>query len=307
MSQTKGVRKFAETTTLHGISDVANSTSKFEKAIWVILILGCFAYMVNEVKNVVLEYETEPTSTQFAFTTPKEFPEMLYCPAQWVDPGKLEKLKWDINRFHYIKSFLLATRYGTLDIMRDVTPRVADEDKYFTELGLTLDEVFANISYSVSELLIDVQRTMSGQPTTVYNVSLFMTHRGMCLRIKVGGSSFFDLEAAIATFRVDVRAFPQPAMLHDRDWDLAFFGADGISILPAGDIPINRNMRTTLKLTGTLMHSANVARRPCTTTGTKKGIIYKDIFKCSFLGIAQECTERGKRPAYCSGVWTSSG
>lgn len=295
--KTSAAREFADSTTLHGIPDAVYSRNAVERVAWILLIVGCLGYLAMEVRNILLEYQTEPTSTQFGLITPTSFPEILYCPAAWVDPKKIAALGWKSSRVWFLISHLLAVRYSILDRTQRAAPIASSEDAYFEELGWSMDNVFRNISYTAEEMLKSIEWTTSAFQPLGYNATLFMTHRGMCLKIVTGGRGFYDLEAATTSLRFEVRSFPRSYT--DRSWDLIYFGKRGLSVVPAGDVPVNREQKTTILLQTTLMENANLRRRPCLAEQEVAGDSTKlDMFTCALSLAVDYCTAADKRAFY---------
>lgn len=289
---------FADSTSLHGIPDAIRSETRWEKLFWILLLIGSFGYLGLEVRNIVLEYEFEPTSTQFELITPTGFPEMLYCPAAWLDPERVGHLGYDVSKVKLLLSYLMATTTSVAEVMMKFGGTAEENEAFFDNQTWTVDEIFGNLSYSPDDLLTLVKRTMTPEKT-VYTAEGFMSHRGMCLKIFVGGTKIESMEASMVSFRVYVKSYPLNTTFHDSDVDFAFFGQDGVSIMPAGEVPINRNRRTTIKLRSTFMQNANVRRKPCVPEE-----IYEkaDIPTCAMNFTRSVCPALGLRPLYVPGM-----
>lgn len=56
-----------------------------------------------------------------------------------------------------------------------------------------------------------------------------------------------------------------------------------------------------MKLRGTLMQSANIARKPCTENEIGNEPYQTDVFYCATMAFAKYCVDVGKRPWYIPG------
>ena len=116
MASTK-LREFLESSTIHGLVHISTAKSKTAKAIWVTIVVACFAIAVYMITNSYKEWQESPVSTTITThpITELEFPTVTVCPPRGSNTALnhlLEKVK-DVN-------FSEEERRELLDISNEV-------------------------------------------------------------------------------------------------------------------------------------------------------------------------------------------
>ena len=111
------IRDFLESSTIHGLVYISTAKSKTAKAIWVAIVVACFAFAIHMVNDSYKEWQESPVSTTITThpITELEFPTVTVCPPRGSNTALnhlLEKVK-DVN-------FTKEERQELLDISREV-------------------------------------------------------------------------------------------------------------------------------------------------------------------------------------------
>ena len=97
----KVIRDFLEGSTIHGLVHISTAKSKTAKAIWVAIVVACFAIAVYMINSSYEEWQESPVSTTITThpITELEFPTVTVCPPRGSNTALnhlLEKVK-DVN------------------------------------------------------------------------------------------------------------------------------------------------------------------------------------------------------------------
>ena len=116
MATTK-IREFLESSTIHGLVHISTAKSKTAKAIWVAIVVACFAFAIHMIVDSYKEWQESPVSTTITThpITELEFPTVTVCPPRGSNTALnhlLEKVK-DVN-------FTKEERQELLDISKEV-------------------------------------------------------------------------------------------------------------------------------------------------------------------------------------------
>ena len=100
MASTK-LREFLESSTIHGLVHISTAKSKTARAVWVAIVVACFAYAIYMINNSYEEWQESPVSTTITThpITELEFPTVTVCPPRGSNTALnhlLEKVK-DVN------------------------------------------------------------------------------------------------------------------------------------------------------------------------------------------------------------------
>ena len=57
------VRDFLESSTIHGLVHISTAKSKTVKAIWVAIVVACFAFAIHMIVDSYKEWQESPVST----------------------------------------------------------------------------------------------------------------------------------------------------------------------------------------------------------------------------------------------------
>merc|ERR1711994_122868 len=111
------VRDFLESSTIHGLVHISTAKSKKAKAIWVAIVVACFAFAIHMIVDSYKEWQESPVSTTITThpITDLEFPTVTVCPPRGSNTALnhlLEKVK-DVN-------FTNEERQDLLDISKEV-------------------------------------------------------------------------------------------------------------------------------------------------------------------------------------------
>ena len=129
----KVISDFLESSKIHRLVYISTAKSKTAKAIWVAIVVACFAYAIHMITNSYEEWQESPVSTTITThpITELEFPTVTVCPPRGSNTALnylLEKVK-DIN-------FTEEERQELLDISREVFIEIPNKKyaKQMTEL-----------------------------------------------------------------------------------------------------------------------------------------------------------------------------
>ena len=92
------VRDFLESSTIHGLVHISTAKSKTAKAIWVAIVVACFAFAIHMIIDSYKEWQESPVSTTITThpITELEFPTVTVCPPRGSNTAlnhPLEKVK----------------------------------------------------------------------------------------------------------------------------------------------------------------------------------------------------------------------
>ena len=124
------MKKWAETTTMHGISTITNSQSKVKKAIWCIILLSVMAATGYYVSTRYKDYISHDTSTSFKTTYQTqgiEFPVVTIC---------------NYNKFFYNKNSLGKRLTREIANLNELLPEIDWEYRVFRNCLRTLIAIF---------------------------------------------------------------------------------------------------------------------------------------------------------------------
>ena len=92
------IREFLESSTIHGLVHISTAKSKAARAVWVAIVVACFATAIYMITGSYKEWQESPVSTTITThpITELEFPPVTVCPprgSNTVLNHLLEKVK----------------------------------------------------------------------------------------------------------------------------------------------------------------------------------------------------------------------
>ena len=127
------IHDFFKSSTIHGLVHISTAKSKTAKAIWVAIVVACFAFAIHMITNSYKEWQESPVSTTITThpITELEFPTVTVCPPRGSNTALnhlLEKVK-DVN-------FTKEERQELLDISKEVFIEIPNKKyaKQMTEM-----------------------------------------------------------------------------------------------------------------------------------------------------------------------------
>ena len=131
---TASIREFLEGSTIHGLVHISTAKSKAARAVWVAIVVACFAVAIRMISSSYKEWQESPVSTTITThpITELEFPEVTVCPpkgSNTVLNHLLEKVK-DVN-------FTDEKKKELLDISKEVFIEIPNK-KYAREVSALL-------------------------------------------------------------------------------------------------------------------------------------------------------------------------
>ena len=111
------ILEFLESSTIHGLMHISTAKSGAARAVWVAIVVACFAIAISMITSSYKEWQESPVSTTITThpITELEFPTVTVCPPRGSNTALnhlLEKVK-DVN-------FTKEERQELLDISREV-------------------------------------------------------------------------------------------------------------------------------------------------------------------------------------------
>ena len=75
-------REFLESSTIHGLVHISTAKSKAARAVWVVIVVACFATAIYMITGSYKEWHESPVSTTITThpITELQFPEVTVCP-----------------------------------------------------------------------------------------------------------------------------------------------------------------------------------------------------------------------------------
>ena len=145
-------REFLESSTIHGLVHISTAKSRAARAVWVAIVVACFAIAISMITSSYKEWQESPVSTTITThpITELEFPTVTVCPPRGSNTALnhlLEKVK-DVN-------FTKEERQELLDISKEVFIEIPNKKyaKQMTEL-LSIENIrsIANGQASMPEV-----------------------------------------------------------------------------------------------------------------------------------------------------------
>ena len=111
------IREFLESSTIHGLVHISTAKSRASRAVWVAIVVACFAIAMYMITSSYKEWQESPVSTTITThpITELDFPTVTVCPPRGSNTALnhlLEKVK-DVN-------FTKEERQELLDISKEV-------------------------------------------------------------------------------------------------------------------------------------------------------------------------------------------
>merc|ERR1719150_1569621 len=75
-------REFLESSTIHGLVHISTAKSKAARAVWVAIVVACFATAIHMITSSYKEWQESPVSTTITThpITDLQFPDVTVCP-----------------------------------------------------------------------------------------------------------------------------------------------------------------------------------------------------------------------------------
>ena len=91
------ISEFLESSTIHGLVHISTAKSKTVKAIWVAIVVACFAYAIYMINNSYKEWQESPVSTTITTQpiTELEFPTVTVCPPRGSNTAHYSKTRFN--------------------------------------------------------------------------------------------------------------------------------------------------------------------------------------------------------------------
>ena len=126
-------REFLESSTIHGLVHISTAKSRAARAVWVAIVVACFAFAIHMITSSYKEWQESPVSTTITThpITELEFPTVTVCPPRGSNTALnhlLEKVK-DVN-------FTQGERQELLEVSKEVFLEIPNKKyaKQMTEL-----------------------------------------------------------------------------------------------------------------------------------------------------------------------------
>lgn len=96
---------FAQTTTAHGFSQVANSKNIIQKLFWIVLVTGCNLYIILNTITFIDTYNRKSTSTNVYLRKEMSsiFPVVVLCNVNIINSAKRDEILREINEMNRMK------------------------------------------------------------------------------------------------------------------------------------------------------------------------------------------------------------
>ena len=111
------VHDFLENSTIHGLVHISTAKSKTAKAIWVAIVVACFAFAIHMIIDSYKEWQKSPVSTTITThpITELEFPAVTVCPP-WKSNTAVNYI---LRKVRYV-NFSTDQRQTLLNIAKEV-------------------------------------------------------------------------------------------------------------------------------------------------------------------------------------------
>ena len=115
------VREFLESSTIHGLVHISTAKSRAARAVWVTIVVACFAVAIHMITSSYKEWQESPVSTTITThpITELEFPTVTVCPPRGSNTALnhlLEKVS-EVNFTQEEREELLATAPPEVDVL----------------------------------------------------------------------------------------------------------------------------------------------------------------------------------------------